>query len=94
MTQQITIGKVATSIFTDGDTTKIIYHSTAVVSFNDKKIILNTGGWNTNTTKVRMNQASNTFGLGFQVYQKNYAWLVAYKGVVIPFDGDTLQLDR
>lgn len=33
----------------------------------------------TNTTKLRMNQAANQFGLGFGVYQKNHAWFVVIK---------------
>jgi hypothetical protein len=32
-----------------------------------------------------MNQASNQFGLGFRVYQKEWVWYVEYKGKVMPF---------
>ena len=83
----MTVGKVATSILTDDDgMTKIIYHSTPVVKFNDKRIILNSGGWRTSTTKIRMNQAANQFKLGFSVHQKKYDWFVSFDGDdAIPF---------
>ena len=41
-----------------------------------------------------MNQARQTFGLGFEVYQKDWEWFVEYKGETIEYQGDTLILDR
>jgi hypothetical protein len=67
------IGQRATTIQTDDDgMTRITYHSTDVVKFNDQKVILNTGGWQTQTTVRRMNQASNQFKLGYKVFQRNF----------------------
>lgn len=94
MSQQNKIGTHKTSIFAEDGLMRVVYHETAVVSFNDSKIILNTGGWQTNTTKTRMNQTSNQFALGFQVYQKNFDWFVSYKNQTIKFEGETLELDR
>ena len=73
--------------------TSVVYHSTAVVQFDSDKIILNSGGWETATTKSRMNQASHQYGLGFEVYQVDFTWYVDYKGETIPFT-DGLILDR
>ena len=73
--------------------TSVVYHSTAVVQFDNDKIILNSGGWDTRTTKTRMNQSSNHYGLGFEVYQVNYSWYVDYKGETIPFM-DMMRLKR
>ncbi len=70
MSQTAKVSGVATTIRTDTNGTHVRYHSTDVVSFNDKTITLRTGGWNTATTRLRMNQASNQFHLGFSVYQK------------------------
>jgi hypothetical protein len=94
MPQQFKISGVATSIKTVNGLTEIVYHSTPVVSFNDKVITLNTGGWFTNTTKTRMNQASHQFNLGFSVYQKEYNWFVDYKGKTLEFNGNILTLLR
>lgn len=94
MAQTTQVGSHKTSIFTDNEgLTKVVYHSTAVVSFNDKKIILNSGGWETNTTKLRMNQTSYQFYLGFSVYQKNNNWFVTFENETIPFK-DGLELKR
>lgn len=59
MSGQDKIGSHKTKVFTDDEGyTNVVYHETAVVKFNAEKIILNSGGWRTNTTKLRMNQAS------------------------------------
>jgi len=79
------IGSTATSIRTESGYTRVKYHSTDVVEFNDKKIILNNGGRRTVTTKNRMNQASNQFGLGYRVCQKDHEWYVSFKGSEIDF---------
>lgn len=94
MSQTTQVGRVATTIRTTPEgQTQVIYHSTPVVSFNHKLIILNHGGWMTNTTKTRMNQASVEFGLGFQVYQKDFNWFVRYKEEeALPFEGRILEL--
>ena len=86
MTQQQRVGTHKTNILQLEGMTSIVYHSTAVVQFNSDKIILNSGGWDTRTTKSRMNQASNQYGLGYEVYQVDYSWYVDYLGETIPFE--------
>lgn len=95
MAQMHTIGTTATSVFTDDDGfTKVIYHSTPVVKFNDEKIVLNSGGWWTATTKNRMNQTANQFRLGFNVFQKDYDWYVKLdNGVILEFK-DNMEFER
>ena len=87
MAQTSQVRGVATRIFVEDGITCIQYHDTVVVKFNAEKIILNSGGWRTSTTKARMNQASNQFDLGFMVYQKNHQWFVSQGGKEdIPFE--------
>jgi len=86
--------KVETNVFLDEDFHVVAYRGTPVVRFNDEKIILNTGGWMTATTKSRMNEASRQYGLGYSVSQINYEWFVTYKGRTIPFMTDELILRR
>ena len=83
------IGNHKTSIINNNSITSVCYHNTEVVKITDNKIILNSGGWLTATTKRRMNQASLTYGLGFSVYQVNYSWYVDYKGDKTP-EGQSL----
>ena len=78
----------------NGSSLEVYYHNTRVVFVSGKYITLNTGGWPTVTTKLRMNQAANQYDLGYQVYQKNYDWFVEFKGETIPFNGDTIELKR
>ncbi len=95
MSQQSKIGTRATTVHTNEQgQTQVIYHTTAAVNFNPKLIILNHGGWMTNTTKTRMNQASVQFSLGYHVYQDNFDWWVIFKGEHLPFEGRTIELIR
>ena len=93
MSQQQRVGTHKTNIVQLEGLTSVVYHSTAVVQFNNEKIILNSGGWETATTKTRMNQASSQYNLGFEVYQVNYTWYVEYEGETIPF-ADGMILNR
>ena len=95
MSRTSTVGIRSTTTHTTPEgQVQVIYHSTAVVSFNHKLIILNHGGWMTLTTKTRMNQASQQYDLGYQVYQKDFDWFITFKGKDIPFEDRTLELRR
>lgn len=94
MAQQTKVGNHATSIFVDEEGfTRVVYHSTNIIKFNEKVIILNSGGWRTYTTKTRMNQASSQFKLGFNVFQKDNIWYVMEGINKHPFE-DGMQLTR
>ena len=88
------LGTHKTTIKHEGGETAVRYHWTDVVTFDNNTITLDTGGYDTVTTKRRMNQASDTFNLGFGVYQKNFNWFVDYKGKTIPYPNNTLELGR
>lgn len=88
------IGKHKTKIFEENNCTIVRYHYTNIVKFSLDEIILDNNGYKTKTTKVRMNQVSAKYNLGYYVYQKNYNWFVDYKGEVIPFEGNILILKR
>jgi len=88
------VSGVATTIAEDGRWTVITYHKTPVVKFTEKIIKLNTGGYKSQTTKRRMNQASNQFGLGFEIIQRKGDWLVKVDAGEIDFDDDEMTLHR
>jgi len=95
MAQMNKIGSHATSVSVDHEGfTYIRYHDTIVTRFNKEVIELDNGGYLTSTTKTRMNQASNQFDLGYQVYQKDYEWFVDYNGETIPFIEEKVILYR
>lgn len=88
------VGTHKTTVRVTGPVTTVRYHQTDVVAFDADRIILCTGGWKTPTTKLRMNQASREYSLGYGVYQKKGSWCVAYRGNEIPFVGRELILHR
>jgi len=56
---------------------KIGRHATIVRADLDKKVIwFKTGGWYTPTTKNRMNQTLNQFGIPLRVFQKAGQWFI------------------
>lgn len=72
----------------------VVYVRTPIVEWDDETITLKSGGWETVTTKRKMNQSSLQFGLGFGVYQRNYEWFVdTPKGETVSFV-DGMKLER
>ena len=53
---------------------RMVYHDTRVAEIKDGNLILNSGGWMTQTTKKRMNQFCDMFGLPYHVYQEDFDW--------------------
>ncbi len=76
---------VHTATFTQDHWTQMVYHDTVVAKFNQHEIVLNSGGWETATTKKRMNQFSEQHSLDYQVYQTKGQWHVDFKGEEIKF---------
>jgi hypothetical protein len=93
MAQMQRVSKNNTTIRNEGLDTVVTLHQTEVVRFNKEKIILDSGGWDTVTTKTRMNQVSNEFGLGYSVSQMNFKWYVCFKGESFDFY-DGIELTR
>ena len=72
------------------------YHNTSVAEVMGSNVRLDTGGYFTRTTKVRMNQFANQFcGGAFSVYQKNFEWFVRVDGQEKPilFVGNVCEFD-
>ena len=84
----------ATSVTCTNGRITVTYHKTRVVDVTPEHITLDTGGWKTVTTKLRMNQASIQFNLGYSVYQQKGHWFVRYRGITHPFDQDEIILER
>ena len=86
-------GKVGTSVLDlsdkNGKRTGVQYHNTIIVEFTDHEIRLNATDpdGHTPTTKLRMNQVSQQYDLGFHVYQKYGSWWVEPKngGAKMPY---------
>jgi hypothetical protein len=71
------IGTTATRVQESPDGSRSLwYHDTEVVRVKGPWVVLRTDGYWTVTTKTRMNQASNQWGLGFKVSQFCGVWRV------------------
>jgi len=57
----------------------VIYVSTEIVLVAGDLITLSSGGYETVTTKRKMNQASHQFGLGYGVAQRKGKWFVTFR---------------
>ena len=72
----------------------VTFHNTAVVQVvNNRYVILNSGGWDTPTTKRRMNQASDVYKLNYLVYQRGWVWYVQTPKQVSEFQ-DNIIIDK
>lgn len=72
--------KRATTVFHEPETGDdvCLYRQTPVVRWNDATgvITLSSGGYRTATTKRRMNEVSEHYGLRFRVFQTDHKWYV------------------
>lgn len=57
----------------------VTYHRTRIVAWEGAIVTLNSGGWQTVTTKRKMCQAANQFALRFCVFQRKGEWFVDIK---------------
>ncbi len=80
------IGKHKTKVWGDGEHIFVKYWNTIVVTVCPDQIILDTGGFYTNTTRVRMNQSSKYFNLGFDVSVSKGSWYAKFNKGIYPFD--------
>ena len=57
----------------------IYLHGNHIATYNYdlKELSLYDGGWQSNTTKSRLNALCNEFATGFGVFQKNWDWFIS-----------------
>lgn len=61
----------------DGDAIRILYHRTFIVNyFRDGNIEVNNGGWDTVTTKTRINEYTPSW---FHIRQMQHKWYIVAK---------------
>lgn len=64
----------------DGDA-EVYLHGNHIATVMSNSIIIKDGGWQSNTTKSRLNALCYEFSYGARVFQKNFEWFVGYKNV-------------
>ena len=66
----------------------VYLHGNHIATYNyaNRELALYDGGWQSNTTKSRLNALCNEFATGFNVFQKNWDWFVSdFSGTVKNF---------
>ena len=72
----------------DGDAEVYLHGNHIATYFHDKrKLQIFDGGWQSNTTKSRLNAILDTFLHGLQVFQKDFQWFIGDDKF---FDGYTI----
>ena len=83
-----------TTVQHDGDETFVFLHGNHIATVRHHSILLFDGGWQSNTTKSRLNALLDEFSNGMRVFQKNWEWFVGYKNVKEDFvNGMELAID-
>ena len=75
-----------TRVETFGDIAHVYLHGNLISKIGEGWIQLFDGGWQSNTTKSRLNAILEANGLpGERVFQRNFQWFVNYNGSPVPF---------
>ena len=87
-----------TTVFTtdNGLESTVYLHGNHIATFDHvhQNLYIFDGGWQSNTTKSRLNALLDEFSYGMRVFQKNYEWFVSYKNVKEDFvSGMELAID-
>ena len=79
--------KVAnTEVVSCSHVSDVYLHGNLIARIGETWIELFDGGWQTATTKSRLNAILSAFGMdGEKVFAKNFQWFVNYNGSPIPF---------
>ena len=70
----------------------VYLHGNHIATVMNDTMLLFDGGWQSNTTKSRLNALCNEFATGFGIFQKNWEWFVSdFQNTVVDFtDGITV----
>ena len=77
-----------TTVITEDGESRVMLHGNHIATYNHslKELELYDGGWQSNTTKSRLNALCNEFATGFGVFQKNWNWFISdFSGTAKPF---------
>jgi len=79
--------KVANSqVISYTNSSDVYLHGNLIARIGETWMELFDGGWQSRTTKSRLNALLSAFGMdGEYVFQKNFQWFLNYNGAPIPF---------
>ena len=68
------------------DASEVYLHGNLISIIHDDQVQLMDGGWQSNTTKSRLNAILEGNGGMDRVYQVNFNWYVCTNGTEVPFE--------
>ena len=75
-----------TSVHFNGEVAVVRLHGNKIAEVGDDFMTIFDGGWQSNTTKSRLNALFTEFcNPGEGVFQKAYQWFVKVNGITVPF---------
>lgn len=75
-----------TEVITNEGVSEVYLHNNLIAKIGDTWMQLFDGGWQSNTTKSRLNAILQAHGCPNEyVFQKNFQWFLQYNGAPIPF---------
>ena len=79
--------KIANSeVISYTNSSDVYLHGNLIARIGETWMELFDGGYQSNTTKSRLNALLKAFGMeGEYIFQKNFQWFVNYQGAPIPF---------
>ena len=68
-----------TTVITEDNISTVMLHGNHIATYyhDTKELTLFDGGWQSNTTKSRLNALCAEFATGFGVFQKNWEWFIS-----------------
>ena len=77
----------------NGEESKVFLHGNHIATYDhvNKELALFDGGWQSVTTKSRLNALCDEFATGFGVFQKNWEWFISdFQNVKKEFVSNTI----
>ena len=68
----------------------VFLHGNLIATLNNDFVAIYDGGWQSNTTKCRLNALLSEFRPHTRVFQKNYEWFISYAGRTFDFVSGSL----
>ena len=68
----------------------VLLHGNHIATISNDFVAIYDGGWQSNTTKSRLNALLSEFRPHTRVFQKNYEWFISYAGKTFDFVSGSL----
>ena len=79
-----------TMVTHEGRDALVYLHGNHIATVGDTFVTIFDGGWQSNTTKSRLNAICNEFRPQAGVFQKNFDWFIRHGNAIFPFYSGSL----